>query len=65
MPKIRTHKSSAKRFKKRGSGSLKRRNSLATHILGKKTTKRKRAFRRNEPIATSDMPNVKRALGLR
>ena len=64
MPKIRTHKSSAKRFKKRGSGSLKRRNALATHILGKKTTKRKRAFRRNEPIAPSDMPNVKRALSL-
>ena len=65
MPKIRTHKASAKRFKKRGSGSLKRRNAFATHILTKKSTKRKRGFRRNEPIASSDMFRVQRALGLK
>ena len=65
MPKIRTHKASAKRFKQRGSGSLKRRNAYATHILTKKTTKRKRGFRRNEPMAPADAPQVRRALGLK
>ena len=65
MPKIRTHKASAKRFKKRGSGTLKRRNAYATHILGKKSTKRKRAFRRNETIAPANSTNLKRSLALK
>jgi len=65
MPKIKTHKSSAKRFKKRGSGSLKRRNAYATHLLGSRTTKRKRGFRKNEPVAPANMDNVKRALGMK
>ena len=65
MPKIRTHKASAKRFKKRGSGNLKRRNAHATHLLGKKSTKRKRAFRRNGTIAPANSTNVKRSLALK
>ena len=65
MPKIRTHKASAKRFKKRGSGSLKRRNAYATHILGKKSTKRKRAFRCNETVAPANSTNLKRSLALK
>ena len=62
MPKIKTHKSSAKRFKKRGSGSLKRRKAYATHLLGNRSTKRKRKFRKNTEIAPANMDNVKRAL---
>ncbi|PJA26615.1 MAG: 50S ribosomal protein L35 [candidate division Zixibacteria bacterium CG_4_9_14_3_um_filter_46_8] len=65
MPKIKTHKSSSKRFKKRGSGSLKRRNAYATHLLGNRSTKRKRRYRRSEPIAPANMDNVKRALGMK
>ena len=65
MPKIKTHKASAKRFKKRGSGSIKRRNAYATHLLGKRSSKRKRVARKNESISASDTPMVKRALGLR
>ncbi len=65
MPKIRTHKASAKRIKKRGSGSLKRRNAYSTHILGKKSTKRKRGSRRNEPVAPADQHLVRRALNLK
>ena len=65
MPKIRTHKASAKRFKKGGSGNLKRRNAHATHLLGKKSTKRKRAFRRNETIAPANSTNLKRSLALK
>jgi len=65
MPKIRTHKASAKRIKKRGSGGLKRRNAYATHIMGKKSTKRKRGFRRNEPVSPADQHLVRRALNLK
>ena len=65
MPKIKTHKASAKRFKRRGSGSLKRRNAYATHLLGGRSTKRKRAFRKNSTISSADMNNVRRALNLK
>lgn len=65
MPKIKTHKATAKRVKKRGSGSLKRRNMYATHLLGHKSTKRKRAFRRNESISSADSKKVLRALALK
>jgi large subunit ribosomal protein L35 len=65
MPKIKTHKATAKRVKKRGSGSLKRRNMNATHLLGHKSTKRKRAFRKNESISSADSKKVLRALALK
>ena len=65
MPKIRTHKASSKRFKVRNSGTIKRRNAHATHILGKKSTKRKRAFRRNELISPANIVSIKRALALK
>ena len=65
MPKIKTHNASAKRFKRRGSGSLKRRNAYATHLLGGRSTKRKRAFRKNSTISSADMNNVRRALNLK
>jgi large subunit ribosomal protein L35 len=65
MPKIKTHKASAKRYKLRGSGSLKRRNANATHLLGGRSTKRKRSFRKNSTVAQGNMDNVKRALGLK
>jgi len=65
VPKIRTHKASAKRFKIRESGSLKRRNANATHLLGKKSTKRKRVFRQNKAIHPANSTNVKRALALK
>jgi len=65
MPKIKTHKASAKRFKRRGSGSLKRRNAYGTHFLGRRSTKRKRALRKNEPVSAADSNLVRRALGLK
>jgi len=65
MPKIKTHKASAKRFKKRGKNQLKRRNAYATHLLGQKTTKRKRDMRKNEPVDAADLTRVKRALALK
>ena len=65
MPKIKTHRSSAKRFKKRGSGSLKRRSAYATHLLGHRSTKRKRNFRRNRPVDSANSDLVRRALALK
>ena len=65
MPKIKTHRSSAKRFKKRGSGSLKRRSAFATHLLGHRSTKRKRAFRRSRPVHAANAENTRRALNMK
>jgi large subunit ribosomal protein L35 len=65
MPKIKTHKSSAKRFKRRKSGTLKRGRAGATHLLGGKSTKRKRAFRQTAAVSSADMDNVRRALQLK
>jgi len=62
MPKIKTHKASAKRFKKRRSGSLKRRSANADHFLGKRTTKRKRRIRQKKSVSKANTDNVKRAL---
>ena len=62
MPKIKTHRSSAKRYKKRGSGSLKRRHAYSTHLLGQRSTKRKRNFRRSAPVAAANSQLVRRAL---
>lgn len=45
MPKMKTKKSAAKRFKVRGSGSIKRSQAYKRHILTKKTTKNKRQLR--------------------
>ncbi|MDA0226178.1 MAG: 50S ribosomal protein L35 [Proteobacteria bacterium] len=45
MPKVKTKKSAAKRFKVRSSGSIKRSHAYMRHILTKKTTKRKRQLR--------------------
>lgn len=65
MPKIKTHKGTAKRIKKRGSGKLKRRTAYSDHFLGRRTTKRKRNIRKKKPIAAANMDNVKRALGMK
>ena len=56
MPKIKTNRAAAKRFKKTGTGKLKRNKSYKSHILTKKSTKRKRNLRK--PIIT-DATNVK------
>jgi large subunit ribosomal protein L35 len=62
MPKIKTNRAAAKRFKKTGTGKYKFRKSHASHILTKKTTKRKRSFRLDQMIEKSDMKEVKRLL---
>jgi large subunit ribosomal protein L35 len=65
MPKQKTHSGAKKRFKLTGSGKLMRRHGMKSHILEKKTPKRKRAFARDQAVSKNDTPGVKRLLGLR
>jgi len=62
MPKIKTNRSAAKRFRKTASGKYAFSKSHASHILTKKTTKRKRALRQAQVIKNSDMKEVRRLL---
>jgi large subunit ribosomal protein L35 len=64
MRKQKTHRAAAKRFRKTGSGKLKRRKAYKSHILAKKSRKRKRNLRKGTLIAPADMRRMKRLLGL-
>ncbi len=59
MPKIKTNRAAAKRFKKTGSGKFVFSKSHASHILTKKTRKRKRALRRAQIIDKSNIKEIK------
>ena len=65
MPKIRTRRSAAKRFKLTGSGKLKRRKMGAGHLMTCKTRKRKRNLRQGTLVHKADEKRVFRQLGLR
>lgn len=66
MPKLKTHKSTAKRIKKRGGkNSLKRKRAFGDHFLGRRSTKRKRALRQNQAVSPANKANVYRSLGLK
>lgn len=62
MPKMKTHRSSAKRFSATGSGKLKRNKANRQHILTKKRTKRKRDLRQSDLVSAQDTPRVRRLL---
>lgn len=64
MPKMKTHKGTAKRFKLTGSGKLKRGKAFKSHILEKKSAKRKRKLRKTTLVHPSDQKAVKRMLGI-
>ncbi len=64
MPKQKTHKSSAKRFKVTGGGKIKRGNAFKSHILEKKSPKRKRGFRKDSLVHKSDEKVIKKNLGI-
>jgi large subunit ribosomal protein L35 len=59
MPKIKTHRGAAKRFSLTGTGKVKRSKAYASHILSKKTTKRKRNLRKSTILAKSDTSGIK------
>jgi large subunit ribosomal protein L35 len=62
MPKMKTHRGAAKRFKKTASGKVKRGHAFTSHILTKKSSKRKRNLRQNTTLAKADEKRVKRLL---
>ena len=62
MPKMKTHRGAAKRLKSTGTGRLKRNKANKSHILTKKTTKRKRGLRTPALVAKSDEKRMKRLL---
>ncbi|MBS4008908.1 MAG: 50S ribosomal protein L35 [Clostridium sp.] len=62
MPKMKTHRGAAKRFKKTGTGKFKRSHAYARHILEKKTPSRKRRLRKNTLVSASDIKRVARML---
>ena len=62
MPKMKTNRGAAKRFKLTGSGKLKRNKAYPSHILTKKSTKRKRGLRQSDLVDASNTKGIKRIL---
>lgn len=62
MPKLKTHRGAAKRFKKTGSGKIVRAAAFKRHILTSKTTKSKRQMRGTREVADQDLPKLERML---
>lgn len=62
MPKIKTNRAAAKRFKKTGTGKLKRNKAYKRHILTKKSAKLKRNLRKSVVTDASNVKNMKKIL---
>jgi large subunit ribosomal protein L35 len=62
MPKMKTNKGAAKRFRKTGTGKIKRNSAFTSHILTSKTTKRKRNLRQSSILSAGDAKRVQRLL---
>ena len=62
MPKIKTHRGAAKRFKKTGSGKIKRSKAYASHLLGDKSPKRKRNLRKAGLVSEAENKRITRLI---
>ncbi len=65
MPKMKTKSSAKKRFKLTGTGKIKRKQAFKSHILTKKSTKRKLALTHSALVHDSDMNSVREQLRLK
>jgi large subunit ribosomal protein L35 len=63
MPKMKTHSGAKKRFRKTAKGKLRGRHAYSSHILEKKSPKRKRKFSRPAEISGNDAKTVRKLLG--
>jgi large subunit ribosomal protein L35 len=63
MPKMRTDRGAAKRFKVTGTGRLRRRRAFRSHLLEKKASTRTRRLGRESDVAAADLKAVKRLIG--
>ncbi len=62
MPEMKSHRGASKRFKTTASGKLKRKKAYHSHILNKKSTKRKRKLRKSTLVSVADAKNVKQMI---
>ena len=62
MPKQKTHRASAKRFKRTGNGGLKRAHAFTSHRFHGKTKKQRRQLRKPAMVSASDMKRIKQIL---
>jgi len=62
MPKMKTRKSAAKRFSLTGTGKVKRNKAYHSHILTKKSSKRKRNLRQSGIVESSEVKRVKKMI---
>lgn len=62
MPKMKTHRGAAKRFKRTKSGKVKRFHAFASHLLGKKSPKRKRRLRKSNLISQADQKRINKLI---
>lgn len=62
MPKMKTNRGAAKRFRKTATGKIKRNSAFTSHILTSKTTKRKRNLRQSSILSSGDTKRVKTML---
>ena len=63
MPKMKTHSGAKKRFKKTANGKLRGRRAFSSHILEKKSPKRKRRMAKPSEISPNDAKTVRNLLG--
>lgn len=64
MPKMKTHRGAAKRFRVTGGGKIMRKKAYNSHLFTGKSSKRLRRLEREEVVAPADDANVRRVLGL-
>ena len=62
MPKMKTHRGAAKRFKKTGTGKIKRAKAFKSHILTKKSSKTKRNLRKTGYVSDTQEKTIKKLL---
>lgn len=65
MPKMKTHKATAKRFKVTGKRKLRRLKQRRSHLRRKKSKRVRRSFDKDLPVARSERKRIRRLLGLR
>lgn len=64
MPKMKTDRGAAKRFKVTGTGRIRRRKAFRSHLLEKKTSVRTRRLGRETDVSPADLKSIRRQLGI-
>ena len=64
MPKMKTHRGAAKRFRVTGTGKLRRKKAYNSHLFTHKSAKRKRSLDREAPVSSVDAPAIRKMMGI-